>query len=461
MTVDEALGILDKLLGHKHLSSIYELVFRQSWEGKTYNKIAIESGYDYDYIKEIGSSLWHLLAESLGEKTTKKNIHSVFRRYAEKQSKETTNSNSLNFSAEPDVVSHLVKTPKPKTSNNCNPLQDWGEAIDVSIFYGRLKELAKLEQWIVQDRCRMVAILGIGGIGKTSLSVTLAEEIQCNFKYIIWRSLHNAPSLMEKLENLIQVLSDHQEINLPQTLSDRISLFISYLRKYRCLIIFDQIESILCEGDHTSSYLDGYDGYGELWQRVGESQHQSCLVITSREQPKEFDMLEGDKVRSFYLGGLNTSEAKEIFKLKGNFIGSNPSWEFLVNRYGGNPMVLKIVASAVGKFFDYDVSRLVDLLTRERWGFGGITELLDQHFERLSETEKEVMYWMTIHQQLPSFADLLATGKLPIKSSQEFLGVLDSLRRRSLIEKRKSGYKQNPLFIEYMTEKIENSHDQT
>lgn len=71
--------------------------------------------------------------------------------------------------------------------------QDWGEAIDVSVFYGRAEELATLEQWLVDDRCRLVALLGMGGIGKTALSVKLAEQLQDKFEYVIWRSLRNAP----------------------------------------------------------------------------------------------------------------------------------------------------------------------------------------------------------------------------------------------------------------------------
>lgn len=63
--------------------------------------------------------------------------------------------------------------------------QDWGEAICVSVFYGRQEELATLEQWIVSDRCRLVALLGMGGIGKTSLSVKLTEQIQDKFEYVI------------------------------------------------------------------------------------------------------------------------------------------------------------------------------------------------------------------------------------------------------------------------------------
>jgi hypothetical protein len=41
---------------------------------------------------------------------------------------------------------------------------DWGEAVDVSIFYGRTAELETLEQWVVSDRCRLIALLGMGGI---------------------------------------------------------------------------------------------------------------------------------------------------------------------------------------------------------------------------------------------------------------------------------------------------------
>jgi len=79
--------------------------------------------------------------------------------------------------------------------------QDWGEAMDVSVFYGRAEELVTLEQWIVQSRCRLVAPLGMGGIGKTSLSVKLAEQIQGEFEYLIWRSLLHAPPIEDIWQN--------------------------------------------------------------------------------------------------------------------------------------------------------------------------------------------------------------------------------------------------------------------
>src|SRR6266571_1207485 len=49
------------------------------------------------------------------------------------------------------------------------PLLDWGDALDVPSFFGRQGELATLSEWVVQDHCRVVSVLGLGGIGKSAL----------------------------------------------------------------------------------------------------------------------------------------------------------------------------------------------------------------------------------------------------------------------------------------------------
>ncbi|NJL67938.1 MAG: hypothetical protein HC894_16545 [Microcoleus sp. SM1_3_4] len=42
---------------------------------------------------------------------------------------------------------------------------------------------------------RLVALLGMGGIGKTALSVKLAQQIQQDFDWIVWRSLDGCAPL--------------------------------------------------------------------------------------------------------------------------------------------------------------------------------------------------------------------------------------------------------------------------
>lgn len=166
---------------------------------------------------------------------------------------ETKGSNiSVQFlkSRESQVTPNLTNYPKSIT-NKC---QNWGEAIDVSIFYGRTEEIATLGQWFVRDCCRLVALLGIGGIGKTSLSVSSAEQIQNEFNYIIWRSLRNAPPIKDILAELIQFLSNQQKTNLPETIDSRISLLINYLRSSRCLLVLDNFDTILQTGEYSGCY---------------------------------------------------------------------------------------------------------------------------------------------------------------------------------------------------------------
>ncbi|PSN15261.1 hypothetical protein C7271_21030, partial [filamentous cyanobacterium CCP5] len=43
----------------------------------------------------------------------------------------------------------------------------WGEAPDVSNFHGRQAELEQLQQWVGHEGCRLVGVLGMGGMGKT------------------------------------------------------------------------------------------------------------------------------------------------------------------------------------------------------------------------------------------------------------------------------------------------------
>ena len=442
MNTKEALAILDRVLPNQHLSHIQELVFCQSWEGKTYQEIADIAGYDPDYVKEIGSWLWSSLSAGLAERVTKKNVQSVLRRYEERIKPDRILSESQTSVVQVEAL--------PKVASR---REDWGEAPDVSLFYGRTDELTLLEQWIIQDRCRLVALLGMGGIGKTALSVTLAEEIQGGFKHTIWRSMRNPKPAIETLATLIDLLSDHRETSIPQTLDASISLLIKYLQKHRCLIVLDGAEEILRSGDFAGTYLNGYEGYGQILRRIGESQHQSCVIITSREQPREFTLLDGSRVRSHYLRGLNSGEGKEIFTERGDFYGNEADWERLISYYAGNPIAIKIVVCAVQEFFDRDITRLVDLLNRDGLVFEDIKELLDQHFDRLSKVEKELMQWLAINRILPLLTEMSAEMLSEIslaRSPQELLTIVNSLRRRSLIVKTSTGYSQQPMIAEYI-----------
>ncbi|MHC5743326.1 MAG: WD40 domain-containing protein [Nostoc sp.] len=329
--------------------------------------------------------------------------------------------------------------------------QDWGEAPGVCFFRGRIAELSQLTQWLIKDNCQLVAILGMGGIGKTALSVKLAKEVQENFEYLIWRSLRNAPPVAEMLANLIGFLSDERETDLPETVDSLVTLLITYLREHRCLVVFDNTETILQEGDRAGQYRQEYEDYGQLLSRVGEEPHQSCLLLTSREKPKEFAPLEGETspVRTLSLIGLGETEGQEILQDKGLF-GSPQEWAKLVEKYSGNPLALKLVSEPIRELFGGDIAAF---LAEGEIIFGDTRNLLHQQFERLSEIEKEIIYWLAIKRELVSLDELLNDIVRPL-TKREVMEALESLRRRSLIEQRTALFTLQSVVMEYMTDQL-------
>jgi hypothetical protein len=440
----------------EHLDDLQEAILRGAWKGQRYSKIAEESHCTEGHVRNVAAELWQVLSDVLGEELNKSNFKTTLERcrfsiISSKFAKDCTQINNVNVCADtqsPEIPKD--RSPSTPTSDTSKPktrldladaphISSLSDSPDGDSFASRTSELATLEKSIVQENCNITAILGISGIGKTALSLHLLPKIQHNFECVIWRSLRHSPPLETTLKNLIQFIANQYPPNpplprggeegfLPSSIPERLSLLMEYLRKNRCLIILDDVQALLSSGQLAGNYRPDCENYSILFRQIGETTHNSCLILNSWEPPREITALKGENspVRTLQLKGI-CAAATEIFRQKSLL---NPeTWENLINTYRGNPLWLKIVATTIQEIFR---GRVAEFLKYDMLFLGEeLAATLHPQINRLSELEKKLISRLSREPNPVSIEQLLKDAEL---SPSELFNGLQSLGRRSLVE---------------------------
>jgi WD40 repeat protein/transcriptional regulator with XRE-family HTH domain len=354
--------------------------------------------------------------------------------------------------AAPRPIEQTIARNQAVAQSAGGPRVYWGEPLAVPAFYGREREMAILTGWVVQERCRVVSVLGMGGIGKSALVVSLMHRLTPHFDVVLWRSLRDVPTCEALLENCLQVLAHQSLADMPTSLDGRLGLLLEYLREARALLVLDNLEALLEEGAGTGRMRPGYEGYARLLRRVAQTEHQSCLLLTSREKPGDLVALEGGRtpVRALRLEGLEPVASEQLLEER-ELVGSVPEQEQLIEAYGGNPLALKIVAETIVELFG---GAIAEFLAGGELIFG-VRELLGEQFARLSPVEQTVLLWLAILREPVSIDELLSVLGTPLSRAQ-VLDAVEALRRRSLIERgqRRGSFTLHSVVLEYATAQL-------
>ncbi|MEB3192228.1 MAG: ATP-binding protein [Snowella sp.] len=392
----------------------------------------------------------------------------------------------------PDLVNTEVSIAFPAIAEVSKPEERafWQERIDVSGFIGRAEDLEALRASVFTDKCRLVGIQGLPGIGKTFLAAKFAVENRTKFDYFIWRSLNEstnfadlvkywleklAPEVLEansELSKLIeQVKEQYEEIKKlsPKEVTDEqktayrncanqlLDHLLDVLRNHRCLLILDNFDRILLRGDFAGDYQSHNKPYGLLLERLAKEVHESCLLILSREKPREIHAIANSAIKDLSLEGLDEDSALELLGVapkKQNGVASEEqnsvapkdqteNWKKLINNYNRNPLALKLLKPVISELWGNNIEEFLnqDSLTKIIMTFG---TLIERQIARLNLVERYLLYYIACSKESLTIANLNKILEILNKNnmleSDNIIATIVSLRNRFLLERTKESF---------------------
>ena len=440
MNVTELLQFVDQVVQKQtgeHLDDLEKAILKGLWQGQTYNQIADESGYNsQNYIGDVSRKLFKTLSEQLGEDINKYNFCWTIERVINSQFVGLVNTK----------ISLCSNHPKPdknqsheEKSTSQSFYHDLTIAPKITHFYGRETELQTLSHWLINQNTRLISILGLPGIGKTTLVKKFVDLNLQNFNIIIWKNI----KLSDSLDSIIAEIFKAINSELIET-GNKLTQLFNLFRQQKCLIIIDNIQELFTPGQFAGQYKAEYKDYKTFLTMITEIEHQSSLILISQEQCQEMICIDEElyPVKCLELQGLDNTDILKNQKLK-----DEESLSKLINLYEGNPVYLQDISSLIRNIFQGKISDFLSegLLLTENMKYQ-----LSELFNRLSTVEQQIVLEMSKSNQPVNREQLRESLSL---SSMELINGLQSLKRRYLvttIESDKTLFILSPVFREYV-----------
>ena len=364
----------------------------------------------------------------------------------------------------------ILPSPHPPSPHPPSPhtagFIDWDSIPDPPPLVGREKEARQLIQWLDKDHSRLIGIHGIGGQGKSALVASVARSLigpspmpgqpkdrpahsnevataSGDFQVVLWRSLATAPDMRQWVHRWVAILAK-REIDLSIGSEELVLTIIECMRRWRCLIVLDDVDGILQAGADQAIYA-------ELFKRVGSSSHQSSLVVISRESLVDVEGLARGRessVKNLSLGPLST-QASQAWLAEQGVSGAQSVLAEIAECYSGNPLALGVVADAIRNLHFGDGGAFLE---NQMPLFDAIRSVMDDQFTRLSPLEQEMMTALGQAQTALTWSDLRLRLR-PVRSEREIVEAQLSLLRRGLILNQPAGITLPALILGYLRDR--------
>ncbi|MDB9509476.1 AAA family ATPase [Microcystis aeruginosa CS-338/01] len=446
MNITEVLQLIDERLierDKKPLNTIQKAIFEGSWQGQSYQEIGNEYHRSETHIREEGAKLWKLLSEVLEKDIKKSTSRSVLERVYIKSLKNSNiysiNGNNNNLC--PTENTRLYNENDLNSNNNSQYSQTYHDltlAPQIIDFYDRENELATVSNWVFKQNTRLIAVLGLWGIGKTTLVKRFIDLNLEQFEVVIWKSLKFPKSLDLWLNDLLNTCQKEPK----ESTDNKIQQLLEVLSNHKCLIVLDDFQNLFAVGQMAGNYQPEYSSYQHFLKLIAEIQHQSHFILISQEKSAEMNYLnqENSPIQCLELSGF---EAIDFLENKG--LQDGERWLELIQLYEGNPFYLTDIAVLIKDVFDGKVN---DFLAENSLV---ITKKMQSHlkqiFGRCSPLAQQIALELSKVDQPLSREELKNNLDL---SASDLINGLQSLQQRYLIQREQNRFQLSSIFKAYI-----------
>ncbi|KAF7092973.1 hypothetical protein CFC21_095413 [Triticum aestivum] len=221
-------------------------------------------------------------------------------------------------------------------------LANISRSLDEEDLVGVDKNREKLEQWLESDdlECSVIALLGMGGLGKTALAANVYKKEREKFQCYAWVSISQTYSREDVLKNMIKELFKDNASVLSSTLAMDIMSLEETLKKYleqrKYFIILDDVWDLQAFDDLSRMFIHNDKG--------------SRVMLTTREARVAALASQG---RILALEALPEDKAWDLFCKKAFPRDTNhecptelkPSSKEIVSKCKGLPLAIVSVGS--------------------------------------------------------------------------------------------------------------------